>query len=83
MGNVEHEPDVLIPVVSEVYDLSGQVQVEMIRAGFNHNYRVQAGEDVFVLRVYLNDKYYISNPNDFRFELELLAFLKSQNLPVA
>lgn len=73
----------LIPIVKTYYDLRPPICVELINAGFNHSYRVKTGDRLFVLRIYLNNKYYIRSSDDFRFELELLEYLKRQGIPVA
>ncbi|MET1415168.1 phosphotransferase [Roseibium sp. HPY-6] len=54
----------------------------MIRKGFNHSFLVETDQGQFVLRIYLNGKYYIRDSQDFLFELELLTFLHSKGLPV-
>lgn len=58
-------------------------QVTLLRRGFNDNYRVVAGPDRFVLRIYLHGKYYISGPADLQFELDLLDHLAGAGVGVA
>lgn len=58
-------------------------QVVLLRRAFNDNYRVTAGEERYILRVYLHDKYYISGPDDLRFELDLLDHLAAEGVGVA
>jgi len=70
-------------VVSKYYNVGAISKCDLIRAGFNHNYLVEAEKGKFVLRVYLNNKYYIRSEKDFYFELELLKYLIEQGLPVA
>ncbi len=73
----------LILYLQDHYDLPPPVACELIRRGFNDNYRVRAGETQFVLRLYFNGKYYIRSEADFRFELDWLAFLRAEGIPVA
>jgi Ser/Thr protein kinase RdoA (MazF antagonist) len=79
------ETDTLVPWIASCYDLAPHEMIacELIRRGFNDNYLVRAGHERFVLRVYFNHKYYISSPDDFRFELNLLTFLDERGVPVA
>jgi Ser/Thr protein kinase RdoA (MazF antagonist) len=73
----------LIPYLEKHYDLPAPVECELIRRGFNDNYLVRAGTNQFVLRLYFNGKYYIQSEADFRFELDWLAFLHAEGIPVA
>lgn len=77
------KPNDLKPIVKAYYELKSPISVKLIRAGFNHNYRLNTGDRLLILRVYLNNKYYIRSPDDFRFELELLDYLNKQGIPVA
>jgi Ser/Thr protein kinase RdoA (MazF antagonist) len=70
------------PLLLEHYELD-EVACEAIEAGFNHSYVVTADGQKYVLRVYLNGKYYIRDEGDFRFELDLLDFLYRHEVPVA
>src|SRR5712692_10508897 len=63
--------------------MKAPVEREFIRRGFNDHYRVRTGDRQFVLRIYFNGKYYIESISDFRFELELLAFLHESGIPVS
>ena len=73
----------VIPIVRAAYELDEPITCELIRRGFNDNYLVTSGGSRYVLRVYFHGKYYISSPDDFRFELDLLAHLASAGIPVA
>jgi Ser/Thr protein kinase RdoA (MazF antagonist) len=83
MTNTIIKDESLIPILSFGYELTEPVSCQLIRRGFNDNYLVKAAEQRYVLRIYLNDKYYIYDSTDFRFELELLTFLSTQGIPVA
>ncbi|HWG85613.1 MAG TPA: phosphotransferase [Deinococcales bacterium] len=84
-------PEVFQPVIPAgelagelaAWDLPGEPSVELIRRGFNDHYRVTAGDERFILRVYQNGKYYLGGPEDYRAELAVLAHLKGVGVPVA
>src|SRR5450432_2475079 len=75
--------EALIPYLKKHYGFPAPVECELIRRGFNDNYLVRAGTSQFVLRLYFNGKYYIQSDADFRFELDWLAFLHAEGIPVA
>lgn len=58
-------------------------RVLLLRRGFNDNYRVTAGGERYILRIYMHDKYYVSGPEDLRFELDLLDHLEAEGVGVA
>ncbi|MEB3224999.1 MAG: phosphotransferase [Synechococcus sp.] len=62
------------------YPLGDITQCELWNRGLSDIYLVQAGRDVFVLRV--SHHHWRSSPEIF-FELEFLNFLKAKGLPVA
>ncbi|CAB9515302.1 Aminoglycoside phosphotransferase [Seminavis robusta] len=72
--------DTIAETVANQYNVGTPIQCQLIRAGFNHNYVVEMeNQTKYVLRVYLNDKYYIQSPDDFRFELEMTDYLATQH----
>jgi Ser/Thr protein kinase RdoA (MazF antagonist) len=83
MQSIVLEPEFLIPTISTNYNLSSPLECEFIRRGFNDHYLVKTAGERYIFRVYLRDKYYISSPDDFRFELEFLTFLAGRGVPVA
>lgn len=74
--------DSLARLVAEDYGLK-HPEVVLLRRGFNDNYRVTAGNTTYILRLYLHDKYYVSGPDDLRFELDLLDHLAAEGVGVA
>jgi Ser/Thr protein kinase RdoA (MazF antagonist) len=80
--NLDREQS-LATAVAANYALEAPLSCKLIRHGFNDNYLIESNEQKYVLRVYLNGKYYIRDANDFRFELELLNFLLAQGISVA
>lgn len=81
--NIRVEPEALLSFLSQTYDLSSSVCCSFIRRGGNDHYLVEDGDRRYVLRLYLNGKYYIGTVGELRFELDILDFLKAQGLPVA
>ncbi len=77
------EPNALVPFLARRYGLSPAARCSFIRRGGNDHYLVDEGDRRYVLRLYLNGKYYIGTADDLRFELDLLAFLEAEGLPVA
>lgn len=78
------KPDVISSAVAAHYHVGAIRRCSLIRrAGFNHNYLVEAANGTsYVFRVYLDGKYYVQSHDDLRFELDLLLFLISKGLPV-
>ena len=83
MMNAKIEPQALMPFLSDRYGMSSDVTCSFIRRGGNDHYVVEDGVRKYVLRLYLNGKYFIRSADDFRFELDLIQFLVEQDLPVA
>ena len=77
------KPDDLKPIIEAYYKLEMPIFIKLIHAGFNYSYHLTTGAHQFVLRIYLNNKYYIRSSDDLRVELELLIYLKTQGIPVA
>lgn len=58
------KPNDLKPILKAYYNLSPPISIKLIRAGFNHNYLIESDRQ-FVLRIYLNHKYYITSSADY------------------
>ena len=81
--NTRIEPKALAPFLAHRYGLSPSTRCSFIRRGGNDHYLVEDGDRRYVLRLYLNGKYYAGSADELRFELDLLDFLKAEGLPVA
>ena len=81
--NVRVDPAALMPLIEQDYDLRGPIACSWIRRGFNDTYLVETPSTKYVFRLYFNHKYWISGPDDFRFELELLRFVHGRGVAVA
>jgi len=66
-----------------LYDLNEPLKCSFIRRSFNDHYLIENEYGRYIVRVYLNDKYYIEDVNDINFELDFLTFLKSRNVCVS
>lgn len=73
----------ILELVTENYSLGEVQNCSLIRRGFNDHYLITAGQAKYIFRVYLNGKYYVGSPEAFQFELDLLDYLRTQNIPVA
>lgn len=83
LPNSKVEPQRLVPIVAEAYEIANPLSCSWISRGFNDHYLVQTPNRRWVLRLYFNHKYWISGPWDFLYELELLRFVHSQGVSVA
>jgi Ser/Thr protein kinase RdoA (MazF antagonist) len=77
------EPAALVPMLADAYRLTGPITCTWIRRGFNDHYLVETAAGMWVLRLYFNHKYWISGPEDFVYELELLRFVHARGVSVA
>lgn len=83
LPNSRIEPAALVTMVEDAYELAGPIACSWIQRGFNDHYLVQTPDGKWVLRLYLNHKYWISGPEDFLYELELLRFVRAEGVAVA
>jgi len=81
--NVIIDNDRIKETVINSYGIPEPFECTFIRRSFNDHYLIQTNNERYILRAYINNKYYIKDINDFNFELELLAFLASKNIPVS
>ncbi|MGL5381789.1 phosphotransferase [Clostridium sp.] len=81
--NVSIETNEIKYIVQKLYGIFEPFNCTFIRRSFNDHYLIQTQNKKYILRVYLNNKYYINDINDFNCELELLYFLMLKNMPVS
>lgn len=81
--NTQFPSELIRDHVASEYALTGPLTCEFTRRGFNDHYLITTPDAHFVYRVYFQGKYYIAGPDDFRFELELLAHVQTHGVPVA
>ncbi|MBO0812772.1 MAG: phosphotransferase, partial [Microlunatus sp.] len=69
-------------MVADDYALK-PTRISLIESGHNDTYAVQTGRARFAFRVYGQDKSWIREVSDLRFELDLLSHLRAQRAPVS
>ena len=80
-GVLSSPPEGLHDQLRRLYGLE-PIAIEHVHHGLNDTYRVQLADSRCYLRVYAADGYYGITPDQFRFELELVAHLHGHGLPV-
>ncbi|MFT2112715.1 homoserine kinase [Marinomonas sp. 2405UD68-3] len=81
--NVFLKPDEIVEIVRANYSLDKIKHCMFIIRGMNDSYFIATSKEKYVFRVYLNNKYFIKSDSAYRFELDLLAYLHQNNVPVA
>lgn len=77
------EVSALMQLVKEHYAIGTPTRIELLAAGHNDTYLVEAASGPYALRVYGPTKTWISGPGDYQFELDLLTHLHQQQAPVS
>jgi len=72
-----------LEIIGNHYNLGSVDYCMLIRRSFNDCYLVGVGHQKYVLRVYLDGKYYVESDDAYRFELSLVEHLHAQGVPVA
>ncbi|GAB3405383.1 protein kinase family protein [Flindersiella endophytica] len=70
-------------LVSAKYDLGEPTDIRLLNSAGNDTYAVTADGTPYVLRIYGRNRWHISGPGDYRFELGLLAHLHAEGVPVS
>ncbi|MFO7679641.1 MAG: phosphotransferase [Chloroflexota bacterium] len=77
----------LADVINEAYDLGAPVEArlfsKMLRTQDNDHYKIIAGDQVYVARVYQYGEHLRRQESDYAYELDWLNFLTEQKLPVS
>ena len=68
--------------LAEHYGLAGPVEVHELERGANRNFLVTSQDHRYVYRIYTNHDFYVRNPEAYRYELGLLAYLRDFKLAV-
>ena len=68
--------------LADHYGLAGPVEVRELERGANRNYLVTSQDQRYVYRIYTDHDFYIRNPEAYRYELDLLAYLREYKLAV-
>src|SRR5579871_6163750 len=83
LHNTLFEAETVRQMIGREYPLTEPISCELVRRGFNDHYLITSPEGRYVFRVYFHGKYYIGSDSDFRFELDLLAYLHARGVPVS
>ena len=73
----------IVKTVQANYALPSPVKASLLNSGVNDIYLVTAGGDKYILRLARVPRYCPFDEGAYRFELELLTFLRQQALPIA
>ena len=68
--------------LAEHYGLAEPVDVRELEPGANRNFLVTSQGRRYVFRVYTDHDFYVRNPDAYRYELDLLVYLREYELPV-
>lgn len=68
--------------LAEHYGLAEPVEVRELERGANRNFLVTAQDQKYVYRIYTDHDFYVRNPEAYRYELDLLAYLREYKLAV-
>lgn len=68
--------------LADHYGLAQHVDVRELEPGANRNYLVSSPGQRYVYRIYTDHDFYVRNPEAYRYELDLLAYLKEHKLAV-
>ncbi|GAA4458768.1 phosphotransferase enzyme family protein [Rurimicrobium arvi] len=74
------EPAALATFIRERYALTAEPSCRLLKTGINHTYRIEAGLQTFVLRVYC---YAWRTPAEIAEEMRLLQMLDAASIPVS
>ena len=66
----------------EHYGLAPPVDVRELEPGANRNFVITSQDQRYVCRIYTDHDFYVRNPEAYRYELDLLAYLGEYNLAV-
>ncbi len=75
--------EALLPLVAKEYRLDEPIHCRLACTNDNDHYLITAGDTKYMLRVYTHAKHWLDNESDYLFELDWLAFLHEEGLPIA
>lgn len=81
-GSSEQSCSAVAAYLVEYYDLAPPVDVRELEPGANRNFIVTSQDQRYVYRIYTDHEFYVRNPEAYRYELDLLAYLGEFNLAV-
>ena len=81
-GSSERSCSAVAAYLVEHYGLAPPVDVRELEPGANRNYVINSQDQRYVYRIYTDHEFYVRNPDAYRYELGLLAYLKDHELAV-
>lgn len=81
-GSTEQSCSAVAAYLADHYGLAPPVDVRVLEPGANRNFLVTSQGQRYVYRIYTDHDFYVRNPEAYRYELDLLAYLKKHKLAV-
>ena len=81
-GSSEQSCSAVATYLAEHYGLASLVDIQELEPGANRNFLVTSQGQRYVYRIYTDHDFYVRNPEAYRYELDLLAYLKEHELAV-
>src|SRR6266487_5890544 len=75
--------DALIDIVERAYDLEPPITCRLFSSNSNDHYLITSSTAKAMLRIYHHDHYWLPTVQHYHFELDWLAYLHQQHLPVS
>ncbi|MXX03569.1 MAG: phosphotransferase [Gemmatimonadetes bacterium] len=81
-GSTEQSCAAVATFLVDHYGLAPPVDVRELEAGANRNFVITSQDQRYVCRIYTDHDFYVRNPEAYRYELDLLAYLINHKLAV-
>ena len=81
-GSSEQSCSAVAAYLVDHYGLAPPVDVHELEPGANRNFLVNSQGQRYVYRIYTDHDFYVRNPEAYRYELDLLVYLKEHTLAV-
>ncbi len=81
-GSLDQPCSAVASYLVDHYGLAPPVDVQELEPGANRNFLITSQDRRYVCRIYTDHEFYVRNPEAYRYELDLLAYLGEYNLAV-
>lgn len=81
-GSTDQSCSAVASYLVDHYGLAPPVDVRELEPGANRNFIITSQDQRYVYRIYTDHDFYVRNPEAYRYELDLLAYLGKYNLAV-
>jgi len=81
-GSTDQSCSAVAAYLADHYGLAPPVDVRELEPGANRNFIVTTRDQRYVYRIYTDHQFYVRNPEAYRYELDLLTYLKEHDLAV-